>query len=239
MQDLFGSQEISRIEPRRSRVLLIALGALLATVALACAARPAVAAPKAIAAPAAPTCPGFRVLHDTRIGAAVLPAGTYTVTLEAASLTCKSSAELFAGFLENFNGVLPSPWKVVPESSGTAAFLRSGKPGFSVELTKRSEGGEGAGGTNPQLGQLCPKPFTVTADTVIRPLRFTKGKFLIYLPAGSAITCGQAAVLFTRFLDAGTTLPPWKLTNQTATFYKPASPTRSAFRIEPLAAGGR
>jgi hypothetical protein len=32
------------------------------------------------------------------------------------------------------------------------------------------------------------------------------------------------------------TLPyPWRLLNQTATFYKPAHPERSAFRIEPIA----
>jgi len=32
------------------------------------------------------------------------------------------------------------------------------------------------------------------------------------------------------------TLPfPWRLKNQTATFYKPAHPERSAFRIEPIA----
>lgn len=236
MQDLPGFQAISRSEPRRSRVALLALGALLAAVALVLAARPAAAAaPQAVAPPAPKTCPDFRVLHDTRIGAAVLPAGKYTIGLESASLTCKSGAELFAKFLENFNGILPSPWKVSPESPGKAAFLRAGNPGFSVELTSKS--GE-EGGTNPQLGQLCPKPFMVTEDTVIRPLRFTKGKFLIYIPAGSGITCNRAAVLFTRFLAAGGTLPePWKLTSQTATFYKPANPTRSAFRIEPLAAG--
>ena len=50
-------------------------------------------------APAAPACPSFRVLHNDRIGAAVFPAGTYTITNEASGLTCKSSAELFARFL--------------------------------------------------------------------------------------------------------------------------------------------
>ena len=70
---------------------------------------------------------------------------------------------------------------------------------------------------------------------MVGSLRFTKGAFLIYLPAGSGITCNRASVLFTRFLGAGGMLPaPWKLLNQTATFYKPANPTRSAFRIEPL-----
>lgn len=237
MQALSGFQAISRIGPRRSRAALLVLGALIAVVALAFAPRPAAAAPKAVVAPTAKGCPNFRVLHNTKIGAAVLPAGNYTITLEAASLTCQSSAELFARFLENFNGVLPSPWKVSPESSGKAAFLRSGNPGFSVELTGKSKE---EGGKTPQLGQLCPKPFVLAEDTVIRPLRFTKGKFLIYIPAGSGITCNRAAVLFTRFLGAGGTLPePWKLSSQTATFYKPANPTRSAFRIEPFSVSGQ
>jgi hypothetical protein len=238
MQALSGIHVLSRFEPPRSRGALIALGALIAAVALAFGARPAAAATMPAAAPATKSCPSFRVLHDNRIGAAVLPAGNYMITLEDTSLTCKSGAELFARFLEDFDGVLPAPWKVAPESSGKAAFPRGSRPGFSVALT--GKGGE-EGGTNPDLGQLCSKPFMVTSDTVIRPLRFTKGKFLIYLPARSGITCNRAAVLFTRFLGAGGTLPqPWKLTTQTATFYKPANPTRSAFRIEPFTgAGGR
>lgn len=231
-------QAISRTGPRRSRAALpLALGALLATVALALVAGPAAAAPKQAPTPTPKACPGFRVLHNDRIGPAVFPAGTYTVTLEDESLTCKSSAALFARFLEDFDGRLPSPWRVAPEASGKASFTRGALPGFAVELTGKA--GE-EGGANPDLGHLCPHTFTVNSTTVIRPLRFTKGKFLIYLPAGSRIGCNRAAVLFTRFLGAGGTLPePWKLTTQTATFYKPAHPARSAFRIESLAGAGR
>jgi len=216
----------------------LALGALIAALALAVAAGPAAAAP----APAAKTCPNFRVLHNDRIGAAVFPAGNYTITLEAASLDCKTGGELFARFLEDFDGNLATPWKVSPEGSGQAAFLRGGQPGFSVALTKKETSGEieKEEATNPDLGTLCRNPFTVNHTTVIRPLRFTKGQFLIYLPEGSTINCEQAVVLFQRFLGASPNLPsPWKLTSQTATFYKPASPTRSAFRIEPLSGAGR
>ncbi len=224
-------QALSRFLRRRGRLALGALG-LLAVLASALAARPAPAA----ATPT--TCPGFRVLHDDRIGAAVFPAGTYTVTLQASNLTCRSSAGLFARFLEDYDGVLPKPWTVANEGPGKASFLRNGTvPGFAVEQT--GNGGE-EGGANPALGKLCPGTFTVNSTTVVGPLRFTKGAFLIYLPAGSGITCSRAAVLFTRFLGAGGKLPPpWKLSSQTATFYKPASPTRSAFRIEPLSGAGR
>lgn len=252
MQALPGFQAISRIEPRRRRlasrggavptparaIARLAPAALIAVVALALAAGPAAAAQ----APAAKTCPSFRVLHNDRIGAAVFPAGNYTITLEAASLDCKTGAELFARFLEDFDGNLPTPWKVSPEGAGQAAFLRGGRAGFSVALTKRQTSGEieREEATNPDLGTLCRNPFTVNHTTVIRPLRFTKGQFLIYLPAGSTINCEQAVVLFQRFLGASPNLPRhWKLTSQTATFYKPASPTRSAFRIEPLSGAGR
>ncbi|HEY2479642.1 MAG TPA: hypothetical protein VGI17_13050 [Solirubrobacterales bacterium] len=237
MQALSGFQAISRFGPRRSRVALFALGALVASVAvaLAFAARPAGAAPAPAAAPK--ICPSFRVLHNDRIGPAVFPAGNYAIALEDASLTCKSGGELFARFLEDFDGVLPTPWKVSPEASGKSSFVRGALPGFSVELT--GKGGE-EGGTNPDLGTLCPHTFTVNSSTVVRPLRFTKGKFLIYLPTGSGVTCEGAVSLFQRFLGSSPTLPqPWKLIAQTATFYKPANPTRSSFRIEPLAGSGR
>lgn len=241
MQALSRFQPISRIEPRRSRAALIALAALIAVFALAIAARPAGAAPKPMA-PAPKSCPGFQVLHNDRIGAAVFSAGNYTINLESTTLDCKSGGELFARFLEDFDGKLDTPWNVASEGSGKAAFMRGSQPGFSVELTKKKTSGEieKEGATSPDLGTLCRNPFTVNHTTTLRPLRFTKGKFLIYLPAGSTITCEGAVSLFQRFLGNSPNVPsPWKLSSQTATFYKPASPTRSAFRIEPLDGAGR
>jgi hypothetical protein len=222
-------QALSRIEPRHGRTAIVAVVAILAAFGVMLLSRPAGAA--------TPTsCPGFRVLHNDRIGAAVFPAGTYTVNIEGEGLNCKSSAELFARFLEDYDGNLPKPWKVSGEASGKAAFLKGAEAGFSVELTKKQE----EGGTNPDLGKLCPGTFTVNSTTVVGPLRFTKGAFLVYLPKGTGITCNRASVLFTKFLGAGGPLPqPWKLINQTATFYKPSNPTRSAFRIEPLNGSGR
>ncbi|HTT93074.1 MAG TPA: hypothetical protein VMF55_00230 [Solirubrobacterales bacterium] len=232
-------QVLSRSEPRRGRIAVLALVGLLAALGLALVARPAGAAP---AAANPTTCPGFNVLHDDRIGAATFPAGSYTLTLQDTSLDCKSSAALFARFLEDWDGNLPKPWTVANEGPGKASFVRAITggtiPGFSVELTARSKGE--SGGTNPDLGKLCPGTFTVNSTTVVGPLRFTKGAFLVYLPAGSGITCNRAAVLFARFLGAGGTLPrPWKVLNQTATFYKPSNPKRSAFRIESPNGAGR
>ena len=164
------------------------------------------------------------------------------MTLQDSSLNCKSSATLFARFLEDWDGNLPKPWVVSNEGSGKASFLRAITggtiPGFSVELEEKTGNEEGK--ISPVLGKLCPGTFTVNSTTVVGSLRFTKGAFLIYQPSGSGITCNRASVLFTRFLGAGGALPaPWKLLNQTATFYKPSNPTRSAFRIEPLNGSGR
>ncbi len=195
------------------------------------------------AAPAATTtatCPGFRVLHNDRIGPASFPAGTYSIRIStAAGLTCKEGNELFARFLEDYDGVLPRPWKVAAEGSGKASFMRGTQPGFSVSLGKAAGNGGGESGTSPVLGTLCNGTFSVNSNVVVGPLRFTKGKFLIYLPPKSGISCHRASVLFTRFLAATPNLPsPWRLETQTATFSKPANPARSAFRIEPLDGSG-
>jgi len=179
---------------------------------------------------AAATCPSFKVLHDDRIGAASLPAGNYEVTVSD-GLSCAASSKLFARFLSDWDGNLPKPWRVTAEGSGKATF-KGGSLSFSV---RRAEGGEGGGGGNTELGKLCPGTFTVNAGSDVGPLYFAKGDYLVYIPAKSAITCRRASVLFTRFLAApGGTLPfPWRVKTQTATFYKPAHPLRSAFRIEP------
>src|ERR1700761_1233186 len=226
-------QEVFRTEASWGRAVLVALAGLVAAAALLFGARPA----EATVGTATPTtCPGFEVLHNDRIGAAVFPQGVYTITLQASDLSCKSSAGFFARFLEDYDGILPKPWKITNEGSGKASFLRGAVPGFSVELTGKDKPPP----VNPDLGKLCPDTFKVNATAIAGSLRFTKGSFLIYLPAGTGITCNRAAVLFNRFLAVNGPLPqPWKLTNQTATFYKPSNPTRSAFRIEPLNGSGR
>jgi hypothetical protein len=182
----------------------------------------------------AASCPAFRVLHGDRVGAASFPAGSYAVTTPASGgVSCASASRLFARFLQDYDGILPRPWTVVAEGSGRASFKQGAALGFSVRLG----GGGGGGGGNSLLGSLCPGSFTVNASARVGPLLFPKGPYLLYIPARSGISCNRASVLFTRFLSApGGRLPsPWRLTNQTATFFKPENPTRSAFRVEPLA----
>lgn len=207
---------------RAAATVALALAALLAALALSAA---------TASTAAAATCPSFRVLHNDRIGPANLPAGNYAVTTTpAGGLGCAQASALFTRFLQDYDGVLPTPWRVTAQGTGKASFARGGTTAFSVA---RSGGGEGGG--NPSLGRLCPGSFTVNAFSMVGPLDFPKGQYLIYLPAGTGIQCHRAAVLFTRFLSQpGGRLPfPWQLTNQTATFFKPEHPVRSSFRIEP------
>src|SRR6202042_3772735 len=98
-------QALSRNQTRHGRTVIVALLGMAIALAVALGARPAGAAP--IAAQATKACPGFTVLPSDRIGTAVFPAGTYTVNLEDPSLNCKSSADLFARFLEDWDGNLP------------------------------------------------------------------------------------------------------------------------------------
>lgn len=187
------------------------------------------------AAPAsAVTCPKFHVLHDDRIGVANLPAGNYSLATLQDDLTCEDATRLFARFLRDWDGNLPKPWLVVSHGTGEASFARGGLPAISVA---RISSGGNAGG-NTALGQLCSGSFTVNASTDVGPLFFPKGQYLVYIPAKSAITCRRASILFTRFLAApeGQLPFPWRVKTQTATFYKPDHPLRSAFRVEP--AGG-
>lgn len=202
----------------------------------------ALVAPAGAPAVTPTSCPSFTVLHNDRIGPASLPAGSYSIGLDASSgLSCGEASKLFARFLEDYDGVLPKPWRVVAEGSGKASFEQGARAGFSVSRTGpiKGKGGEGEGGYSP-LGGLCPGTFTVNANAMVGPLLFPKGSYLLYVPAGSGITCNRASVLFTRFLaqPQGRLPFPWRLTNQTATFFKPENPTRSAFRVEPIAGAG-
>ena len=189
------------------------------------------------APPATPAaCPAFTILHNDRIGPAALPAGSYAIAIGSSSgLTCSAASRLFARFLEDYDGVLPKPWRVLAEGSGKASFEQGARGGFSVERT----GGGGGGGNDP-LGRLCPGTFTVNARAAVGSLVFPRGAYLLYQPPRSGISCNRASVLFTRFLaQPGAQLPsPWRLKSQTATFFKPENPARSAFRVEPFAGAG-
>ena len=83
------------------------------------------------------TCAGtFRVLHNDRIGAMKLPAGSYTIKLashDTPGLNCETASHDFAYFLNNdWAGNLPSPWKM---NVSAKSFYMNNTPsdGFSVK----------------------------------------------------------------------------------------------------------
>jgi hypothetical protein len=181
-------------------------------------------------------CPSFRVLHNDRIGPARLPAGNYTLTPDTSSdITCATAAARFLRFLTDYDGVLPRPWRVVAQGSGKATFVRGSNGSFSVARS----GGSGGGRTHI-LGRLCNRPYTVNDSSNIGPLSFPRGRYLLYIPPQSSVGCGRASVFFTRFLAAprGVLPSPWRLKNQTATFFERPRPITSAFRVEPFAGAG-
>lgn len=77
-------------------------------------------------------CPApFRILHNDRIGSLRIAKGDYSIVLlQRRGLACGQAAQLLARFLEDFNGVLPAPWVLEPQ---TASFRRSTGAGFRIK----------------------------------------------------------------------------------------------------------
>lgn len=204
----------------------IMFGAALAALAISA---PQAGASEATAA-AAVKCPStFRVLHNDRIGPAVLPAGQYTITVQRAALGCTTAASLFTQFLQDYDGNLPKGWAVIAQGKGQARFTQNGQPGFSVA---RSSGG----GHKPNTyGNVCPGSFQVLHNDAIGPLDFPKGGYRIVIPRSSVIQCGPAFKLFKQFLNRPSGILPknWRMKPAIALFFKPNNPQRKKFRVDP------
>jgi hypothetical protein len=208
------------------RKTTVMLGAALAALAIT-APQAAAASPKAQAGAAA--CPSFRVLHNDRIGPAVLPAGNYLITPKGQGLTCQSASKLFTRFLQDYDGNLGGGWTVVPQGKGKARFDRNGQKGFTVARN-------GGGGNTPSTyGTVCPGQFQVLNDDVIGPLSFPRGGYRLVIPRGSIITCQNASKLFRQFLNHPDGILPknWRMKATVALFFKPANPKLKKFRVDP------
>ena len=206
----------------RTALLPLALAAGLAAAAAAPAAAQTTAVPAA--------CPDtFSVLHDDAIGALSLPAGPYTITVgDPSRLSCAEAADLFRQFLEDWDGVLPRPWKL---NAATATFSGGSGKSFSVARAARPSGG--GGGRHPATGLQCPGTFQVLHDDRIGRLSVPAGPYTVTLLSAGSMSCTKASKKFARFLqDFDGVLPgTWVVDRQTATFSRAG--TNVGFRVEP------
>jgi hypothetical protein len=183
--------------------------------------------------PQGTACPGtFQVLHNDHIGSFAVPKGNYRITLLAVGrLTCSRASAYLARFLQDFDGILPVPWFLDPE---TGSFMRGSRNvGFRIKEQVGPVNPSGGGGGRHPTGNRCPSTFRVLNDDSIGRLRLRKGPYRITL-VGSGVSCQRAAALFRGFLEdfEGTLPRPWRLNVQTATFTRGGS--RSAgFRVKP------
>jgi hypothetical protein len=166
-------------------------------------------------------CPNpFRVLHNDDVGKLSLRAGSYRITvINQNELSCQRASDLFAKFLQDFDGRLPGGWKVKVQQSG---FVKSPQKGFFVKRTGSTGSGGGGGGRHPAKGEkICPGTFQVQHNDRIGDLHLRKGPYKITVIKKRRISCQKASSLFTRFLAKPSGLPHgWKLKVQSATFLK-------------------
>ena len=171
-------------------------------------------APAAQAQGAVPVaCPAtFAVLHDDAIGSLSVPAGPYQLTVQDPSkLSCAQAADAFRQFLEDWDGVLPSPWKL---NAATATF--TGKPGVAFKIARVANPSGGGGGQHPATGALCPGTFQVLHSDHIGSFSVPKGTYTLTLLSTGTMSCATASSKFASFLsDFDGRLPsPWILDQQ-------------------------
>jgi hypothetical protein len=190
-----------------------AAAALLALIALFV----LVSAPRANAARA--TCGAtFSVLHNDRIGTLKLPAGEYDITLlDPSRITCAKASQLFAKFLQDYDGVLPGRWKL---NAAKAKFTKGRGFGFKVSL---NSGGGGGGGQHPSGNATKCPTFRVLHNDVIAGVRFPAGTY--GMTALGGMTCSKASSKLTSFLanNQGSLPRRWRLDAKTGTFLRGTS----------------
>jgi len=181
--------------------------------ALAIAASGASAAGPVTAERAAANCPAtFHVLHNDQIGRLELRKGHYRIRLlDDQKLTCQRASSLFAQFLQDFDGKLPSPWRVIVAKS---MFKRGPGDGFKVKRVGSQSGG--GGGSHPNGDHTRCPTFQVLHNDMIDNVSFRRGTY--QMVAYGNFTCQRATRKFARFLELGNTPSPWRIRTKNGTF---------------------
>ena len=186
--------------------------------------------------PTGTTCPGtFQVLHNDRIGSFAIPRGHYEITLLGAGrISCPAASSYFTRFLDDFDGVLPRPWFVDPE---TGSFMRGSRNvGFRIKKVVGPPRPSGGGSGVYPGGNRCPGSFRVLSNDRIGRLRLGRGPYRITL-LSRRLSCRRASTLFRSFLlDYQGNLPrPWVVNAQTGTFTRGRG-SRTGFRVKAVRA---
>lgn len=179
------------------------------------------------------SCPSFfTVEHNDHIGRLRLPAGQYRITVLAVGrISCARAANLFASFLQDFNGRLRKPW-VLDAQTGT--FLAgSSHVGFRVKQAVGPPVNPN-GPVYPTDGTLCPGTFRVVHNDRVGRLRLPRGRYTITRLRGSGLTCSRASRLFRTFLNGedGTLPRPWIVSATSGTFRR-GKGSKVGFRVKP------
>jgi hypothetical protein len=177
-------------------------------------------------------CPGtFRVLNDDYIGTFDIPEGNYRITLlSVGRITCSQASSYLSSFLQDYDGILPSPWFLDTE---TASFMRGSRNvGFRIKPWVGPVNPSGGGGGTHPTGDVCPGTFRVLHNDSIGKLKLRKGAYRVTL-VKTGLSCSRASSLFRSFLnDFEGNLPrPWVLNSRTATFTRGQG--GSGFRVKP------
>jgi|GEM_PF-3750616 hypothetical protein len=180
---------------------------------------PVSVAPPQTFVPPAETLPPvlFSVLHDDRIGALSVPAGTYALT-PFGGLSGALATQRFARFLQDYDARLPAPWTLDP---ATATFTAHGA-GFRVAWV--------APPTPTLTGTRCAGVFVVEHDDRIGGVPFPAGAYVVASVRG---TCRSNMNAFRRLLARrdGRLPAPWRLDPRTGTFSTAAG---ARFRVKPV-----
>jgi hypothetical protein len=171
----------------------------------------------------------FSVLHNDRIGSLSLPKGAYYLNVR--NLSCSQAASLFADFLEDWDGILPAPWRVIASQRRFVGGSRS------FVVTRKGSSG---GGGNPTGERLCPGTFRVLHNDRIGRLAIPKGSYYVWLLPGRSVNCAIAYSSFSQFLSRtdGRLPSPWTLDAATGQFLRGRTSPASGFRIDPGSSTG-
>ena len=179
----------------------------------------------------------YQVVYPDHIGKLVLPAGMYQIQTNSGTnyLSCARASQLFTEFLDDFDGVLPRPWKTEIAGVGNALFKRGAGQSFSVvrigaAVPAVPVSPTNGGGTHGDA--TCPGTFQVLHNDRVGALRIPKGRYTL-TPLGGRVTCKTASSLFSKFLQDpdGKLSGGWSVLPASAEFVKGSS--SFGFRIKP------